>query len=449
MIPKMTIKGHLTKWQANILNKLKRFNIIRSGRRSGKTYLSTYAMLKYAVTHPNTLSWFVALDISTCVELAIPEFERMCPPEIIASKNKQTRTIVLINGSVISWKTMESADALRGRGIDFLVLEEAAFAKNGWQLWQDVLSPQLMGRGGRAIFISSPNGSNWFRRLEMQVKAEIDNNATSEWAIFLGTIFDAGNITPAEIEQKRIITPELTWRQEYLAEYVDEIGLVYWEYSPKLNTVITQPSLQEIYTIRGLDWGMADNTACVWLKAFHNGTAYVADEYVANNFDAIEQAHRILAYNTMPVKYSVLDSSCWNRDPSMSSVAKRFGNNGLPCMQATRDFDSSVSDTKGLIASGKILINEKCVNLLRAIEGWQHGSHEPDILAAFRYGVSALVKNGKLMPPIRTAKPFNIMDYVKQREKEAYESERALNAIMRGKPQNNQPSFKIYNNYGK
>jgi hypothetical protein len=341
----------------------------------------------------------------------------MCPPELIKHKNKQTRTYTLYNDSVISWKTAETADALRGRGLDFLVLEEAAFWKNGMQLWQDVLSPQLMGRGGVALFISSPNGSNWFRRLEAQAMEDIKAHPTScEWAVFHGTIYDAGNISAEEIERKKSITPELTWRQEYLAEYVDEVGQVFWEFRRLRNTVDIKPNIDPLFTIRGIDWGISDNTACAFIQPLPNKKAYIFAEHVANNLDLVEQANRIKSIYPMPVRYSVLDSACWARDASLTSVAKRFAANGIGCNQATRDFSGSVSDMKGLIAAGDIIINSKCTNLIEALESWQHDTHEPDILAATRYGIDSLVRSGLLMPPTPAKRNMDMMDLKRQEE---------------------------------
>lgn len=439
---KIRIQGNLYPKQIAILNGLKRFNIVRAGRRMGKTYLATYALLKFAITHPRSLSWFVALDISTCVELAMPEFERICPPELIKSKNKQTRTITLYNDAVISWKTAETADALRGRGVDFLVLEEAAFWKNLQQLWQDVLAPQLMGRGGRALFISSPNGSNYFRRLEAQALENINANPTkTEWAVFHGTIYDAGNITKEEIEQKHSITPDLTWRQEYLAEYVDEIGLVYWEFKPTQSVVDLNPPHNPMFTIRGLDWGLNDNTACAFIQPFENKTAYIFDEHVQNNLDPALQCRNILSKYQLPVRYSVLDKSCWNRSPDMTSVAKRFFANGIPVMPATGDLDGSIGDFKGLLAAGHILIHRRCANLIQAIESWQYGSHEPDILAAARYGIDSLVRKGCLMPPIRTHKPKTIQDLLRDEA----EMQRRIERINRHRPADRDSlSFRVY-----
>jgi hypothetical protein len=438
----INVKVTLFKKQREIITGMRRFNIIRAGRRLGKTFLATYAMFKFAATHANAVCWYVASDIATCNDHAIPEFLRLCPPELIRSHNKQTRTIILFNGAQLCWKTAESADSLRGRGIDFLILDECAFWKNGLDLWQDVLSPQLMGRGGRAMFITSPNGSNWFRRLESQIAAEIHSNPGWDWAVFHGTIYDAENITKEEIEAKRKITPQLTWDQEYLAKYVDQLGLVYWDFNRALFVTNVAPPGRVVHA-RGMDWGLDDNTAAVFISQLANKKAYVYAEYVANNTDVPTHARAIKAiYPEFPIRHSVLDSTCWNRDASMTSVAKRFELAGIPVMQATGDFDGSVSDVKALLTNGDILIHESCKHLLEAMESWNWGSHEPDVLAAFRYGIDSFVRMGGLMPPIKTAgAPRTPQDMLR----EEADMLRRLERINRHKPGRQGLVVRLYN----
>ena len=410
----ISVKVNLFKKQREIITGMRRFNIIRAGRRLGKTFLATYAMFKFAATHPNTVCWYVASDIATCNDHAIPEFLKLCPPELVKSYNKSTRTIVLFNGTMLCWKTAESADALRGRGIDFLVLDECAFWKNGFDLWQDVLSPQLMGRGGRAMFITSPNGSNWFRRLENQIKVEISRNPDMEWAIFHGTIYDAENISREEIEAKRAITPTMTWDQEYLAKYVDQIGLVYWDFNRTLWTTDAPPPNRMLH-VRGADWGLDDNTAFVWISQLANKKAYVFDNYVANNLDPASHAKVVMArWPEFTIRHTALDKSCWNRDAGMTSVAKRFNAAGIPLIPGTGDLDGSISDCKALLANGDIIIDNRCKQLLEAMENWNYGSHEPDVLAAFRYGIDSLVRMGGLLPPVQVKKTMNFTDLLKQ-----------------------------------
>ena len=410
----ITIPKQLTPWQTKVYSFLKRFNIIRAGRRTGKTRLAIYALLRHAITHTNSLCWFVALDVSTCVELAMPEFLRVCPPELIVGINRQSRTITLINGAVVVFKTAESADALRGRGVDFIVLEEFAFWKHGIELWNDVLAPQLMGRGGIAVFISSPNGSNFFRRLEDQANADIKaNGSLSEWYVATGTIYDNPFITKDEIERRHQQVPEITWKQEYMAEYVDEIGPVYWGFD-SVKCICEMPVPKATKCMCGADWGIDDKTAFIFMYPLANDVIYVAREYVAGGLSCQQHAANLQAYPRLP--YYVMDSAAWHRESDMSSVPDRFGQAGVNLIQATKEFDGSLSDVLDLVANNQLVVSPQCKYVIEGINSWQHGSHEPDALAAMRYGIHQMLATYMVRPPIRKERKLSFEEYLKQRK---------------------------------
>lgn len=438
---KVAVNVQLSKKQQEVLDGMTRFTIFRAGRRLGKTYLASYALLKYAATHSNSLSWYVCLDISTCVELAIPQFEAICPPELIKSKNRQTRTYTLINGARIVWKTAETYDALRGRGLDFVVLEEAAWWPKGKLLWYDVLRPQLTGNGGRALFISSPNGSNWMRQLEVAA-TELIAKGSKEWSIFTGSIFDNPRIAPDEIATLRASTPATTWNQEYLGLFEDKIGLVYWDFIRAKHCKLNPPITSHLMNIRGLDYGLDDDTACVWIAALDGKKAHVFAEHSCNGLDVPSHA-RIIKQKTadLHIKYTTIDQSCYNRDASQTSVARRFEAAGIPVTRATKDLDGSLSDVKTLLSNGDITIGANCLKLMDALETWQHGSHEPDILAAFRYAIDSLVRNGLLIPPVRVARQMNLNDVLKEQEELARRAAKAA----QHQPGNSPQRFKVYN----
>ena len=427
--------------QKEVLAGAKRFTIFRAGRRLGKSYLAIYWLMKRALLMPGSVNWMVCQDVATGKELSVPSFLRMCPPELIKTYNKSNRVFELYNGATVYFKSSETQDSLRGRGIDTLVCEEYAFWPSGKSTWYEILRPQLADKMGHALLISSPNGSNWARQLETEAVKQL-SAGSKDWAIFTGTIFDNPFITRDEIEAIRASTPELTWRQEYLAEYVDEIGLVYWETNPLQNYYDIPPKHTVVSTVRGIDWGLGDNTACAWIHMLADGRALVYQEHVANNLDATEQAKRIItATGPTHIQLSIMDKSCWNRDAGLDSVAKRFGRAGIDNLRpGTGDFDGSVSDMKALLAVGKVLVNRRCVNLIRAIESWQHGSHEPDILAATRYGIDGLVRSGKLLAPIRQARPKTIQDVIRQEA----EMQRRIDRINRHRPGNG-VSMRVYN----
>ncbi len=397
--------------QTEVFKGMKRFTIFRAGRRSGKTWLAIYWLFRRAWAMDNSVSWYVALDVASCNELALPQFLRICPPEIIRSFNKTSRKIVLINGATILFKTAESRDGLRGRSIDTLVCEEAAYWHCGNELWHEVLRAQVADSLGHVLFISSPKGNNWFRQLEVKALDGI-RLGKKDWAVYSATIWDNPFITNEEKLALQDTTPELVWRQEYLAEFVDEVGQVYWEINPIKNIVDIPPTSPVMLSVRGLDWGIGDFTACTWINLLQDGRAFVSQEYEEQNLSAQAQAKAIIGATFTNPRWSFLDSSAFKRESDLSSVAQRFAVAGLPCIPATKDLDGSLSDVKALIADGKLIITRKCRRILSYMQTWEHGSHEPDLLAALRYGVAGLVKSGKLIPPVRYAKPKTITELI-------------------------------------
>ena len=301
---------------------------------------------------------------------------------------------------------------------------------------------------GWALIISSPpskkcpKGSEWFRRLE-QLFAKKIAEGSDEYAIFHSTIYDNPHIPREEIAEIKSTTDPETFQVEYMAEYNDKVGQVYWEFDPLEKTRDIDPATNIIMRVRGLDWGLDDNTGCAYIALLPDNRVHIYDEHVENNLDVPEQANRIKNKTTQPVAWTCLDSSCWNRLPGVESVARRFMASGIPVMPATKDFDGSTSDMKVMFSNGHITVSPKCVRTLQAIQEYQWGQHEPDILAALRYGVNGLIRSGKLLRPALAAKP-TLMNHIQQVE-EAEKRMAKLNAALAHKARfGPAQSFRIY-----
>jgi phage terminase large subunit-like protein len=143
-------------------------------------------------------------------------------------KLEAERTIFLPGGGSISVKSGENEDAIRGAGLDGVVIDEAAFCSD--TLWPEVLRPALADKQGWAIFISTPKGKNYF--WEMYQRAE----HLEDWERWQRPTSDNPIIPAKEIEAARADTTPLGFRQEFLAEFVTPGGNIvreewfqYWE----------------------------------------------------------------------------------------------------------------------------------------------------------------------------------------------------------------------------
>src|SRR5688572_13888787 len=65
--------------------------------------------------------------------------------------------------STINAKSADNPISLLGEGLDWLVVDEAAKLRD--TVWPNYLSARLLDKGGWALFLSTPNGKNWFHGL--------------------------------------------------------------------------------------------------------------------------------------------------------------------------------------------------------------------------------------------------------------------------------------------
>ena len=218
----------LTLPQSEIFLNRSRFRSVVAGRRFGKTFLSTTELLKAATSGKNRNCWYVAPTYGSAKEIAWDMLIATIPYEYVIKTNETSLTIKLINGSTISLKGAEKPNNLRGRALDFVVLDE--FADMRPEAWFEVLRPSLSDRHSedsptRALFIGTPKGRNHF--YDLWAKG-IDG--ADEWDSFQYTTIEGGNVSASEIEQARSDLDERTFKQEYEAEFVTYAGLIYWAF---------------------------------------------------------------------------------------------------------------------------------------------------------------------------------------------------------------------------
>ena len=77
-------------------------------------------------------------------------------------KREKEMRIVLPGGGSVTVKSADDPDALRGVGLDGVVLDEAAFMREA--AWVNGIRPALADRQGWAMFLTTPCGMNWIAR---------------------------------------------------------------------------------------------------------------------------------------------------------------------------------------------------------------------------------------------------------------------------------------------
>jgi predicted phage terminase large subunit-like protein len=191
-----------------------RWKILCAGRRFGKTRLGIHMCMEVALNGGR--AWWIAptFAIARVGWRALENAAYSFPPEIQPKVSLANMEVTFPNGGSISCKSADNPQRLRGEGLDFLVMDEAAFIKP--DVWQEVLRPTLTERKGSALFISTPMGmNNWFFDLW-----ETAGNSPN-WERFQYSTYDNPAIDPEEIDSAKDEVGSIVFAQEYLAEFVD------------------------------------------------------------------------------------------------------------------------------------------------------------------------------------------------------------------------------------
>lgn len=205
--------------QRDILKGLRRFNVVACGRRFGKTIFGTHRLIQ-TVLDGRPAGWF-APTYKYLTDVWRDVTRILKPVTRVASK--QEFRLEVITGGVAEFWSLEDKDAGRGRKYARAIIDEAAKVKDLGEIFNEAIRPTLSDLRGDADFLSTPKGMNFF----WQCFARGSDTNESEWTSWCKPTAHNPYIDSAEIEAARVQLPERVFRQEYLAEFIEDAGGVF------------------------------------------------------------------------------------------------------------------------------------------------------------------------------------------------------------------------------
>ena len=203
----------LLKWQQEVFKSSKRFKVVAAGRRCGKSRLSAVTLLIEALNCPEgSAVMYIAPTLGQARTIMWDLLNDLGRP-VIKSSHVNNLEITLINGRKILVRGADNPDSLRGVSLTYVVLDECAFIKE--DTWQKIIRASLSDKKGRALFISTPSGRNWFYDIFNLGQEEKDE----EWKSWHFTTKDNETIDPKEIEAAQRTLSSFAFKQEYLSSF--------------------------------------------------------------------------------------------------------------------------------------------------------------------------------------------------------------------------------------
>ncbi len=203
----------LLNWQKTVFTDNTRFKIVAAGRRCGKSRLSAVTLLIEALNCPEGSSVMYVAPTMGQARSIIWELLHDLGRPVIKSSHVNNLEITLLNGRKILVRGADNPDSLRGVSLTYLVLDECAFIKQ--DVWEKILRAALSDRKGRALFISTPSGRNWFYDVFNLGQSGED----AEWKSWHFTTQDNETIDPKEIEAAKRTLSSFAFKQEYLSSF--------------------------------------------------------------------------------------------------------------------------------------------------------------------------------------------------------------------------------------
>lgn len=298
--------------QREILMDRARFRVLCIGRRWGKTEVLIIAMVNRLLKGQRI--WFCS-PTNRNNKQVFPKLKKALAgiPDIYI--NNSDYIIELPNGGHVQFISLHEPDNLRGTGLDHIFIDEAGFIKQG--VWDAVLRPMLLTTQGGATFASTPNGTGtdfhaWYTRGLDPLEPN--------WKTYHLPSHSSPLIPADELDDIKRHTPERAYRQEYLAEFLDDGGAVF----RNLRACIQPPPERWGRVVFGVDWGRVNDYTVIVAMDADTGRMIAMDRF--NQIDWTLQRARLEAMATQYRPFTILAEQNSIGDVNIEELKK----SGLP-----------------------------------------------------------------------------------------------------------------------
>lgn len=198
--------------QEEFLRNRRRFNVLKCGRRWGKTEVCQ--ILTSEIIGQAGITGYWSPTYKDLAEVW-NTFKNVFYP-IIEKKDEQLKAIQFRGGSKIDFWSMEDPNSGRGRKYHRAIMDECEKAGKFQEAWEQAIRPTLIDYQGDAYFLSTPKfGDTFFKKL-CKYQDQYPN-----WKTFIYSSFTNPHLSQKEIEEMAIDMHQAVYDCEILALDVD------------------------------------------------------------------------------------------------------------------------------------------------------------------------------------------------------------------------------------
>lgn len=295
--------------QQRVLHEAKRINDLCAGRRWRKTTLGLNIAIPRAMDGTSGIWTAPTYDQ---VRIGWHEmYNALVDFEYIKFSKSEMVMDFKHTGARIAFRSLDDPDNARGHTAGFIIMDEAAMCSP--IAWYEVLRPMVMDTQGDVWRMSTPRGHNWWwkewkdsQRLDNQMAWQIPTVGAK---VVNGELvrdvnsYENPDIPFNELLQMFHTMPERSFKQEVLAEFVENEGAVFRGVYDAATSLIVQPYRSEF--VISVDWGRTNDFTVIMVMDTRTRKIVDADSF--NQVDwyiqmgRLEMMYRKWAFTGSPV----------------------------------------------------------------------------------------------------------------------------------------------------
>lgn len=224
----MKLPFKLDPWQKEVLLDDSKYICLNNGRQTGKTEVIAIKTAEWMMDHPKNNVMIISITEDQAMLVLNKIMNYLIdnhPGQIIKKgKNKPTRHKIHIkNGSSVITKAVGATGAgVRGHTIHVLVGDEASRIED--VIW-DAATPMLLTTGGRIWLMSTPHlMKGYFYRAYTQPELGFKTYHNTSYEVAESRPPRQREIMLQHLEREKLAKTALQFAQEYLAQFLEELG---------------------------------------------------------------------------------------------------------------------------------------------------------------------------------------------------------------------------------
>jgi len=233
--------------QRQVRAEARRYNVLACARRWGKTTMGT-VLVTEAIRQRVPSAWFAATNKlqAEAWRDVVKMFARITP-----HISQQDHRIEFMGGATFEMWSLEGTGAGRGRKYGRVIVDEGASVRDLETAWNEAIRPTLTDYQGDAWFLGTREGRDYFWTLWMRGQ----DAGAPEWMSWQMPTVTNPYINPAEVEAARLDMPERAFRQEYLAEFIEDGAGVFRRVREAATATPQTGRIEGHAYVGGVDWG--------------------------------------------------------------------------------------------------------------------------------------------------------------------------------------------------